>query len=312
MTNPLSDATGLSRIIPSSGWRIYTVADSMPTFDPATWRLRIDGLVEPADRALLRRAARAAEGRAGLDLPLRDRLDRRRTSAGAASASTTCSARRGPLPQAQRAALRLGREALRRLPRAAPGRASRRDARLRDGRQAAPPRARRARARRDPGDVRLQERQVGRADRRSSRSRARATGSSAATTSTPGSGARTAMASATYAARPRPRYVERFTLTERLLHWVHASAFFVLLGSGLVLYLPSLSTAVARRPLIKDIHFWTGDLLGGGDPPDRRARQPARRRADGPRDRPLRPRRRPLPRRRHSIARRAASTPARR
>jgi DMSO/TMAO reductase YedYZ molybdopterin-dependent catalytic subunit len=46
LINPLSDATGLTRIIPSSGWRIYTVADSMPTFDPATWRLHIDGLVE--------------------------------------------------------------------------------------------------------------------------------------------------------------------------------------------------------------------------------------------------------------------------
>jgi DMSO/TMAO reductase YedYZ molybdopterin-dependent catalytic subunit len=46
LTNPISDATGLSRIIPSSGWRIYTVADSMPRFDPASWRLRIDGLVE--------------------------------------------------------------------------------------------------------------------------------------------------------------------------------------------------------------------------------------------------------------------------
>jgi formate dehydrogenase subunit gamma len=61
----------------------------------------------------------------------------------------------------------------------------------------------------------------------------------------------------------RPRYVERFTLTERLLHWVHASAFSVLLGSGLVLYLPSLSAAVARRPLIKDIHFWTGISWAG-------------------------------------------------
>jgi len=59
------------------------------------------------------------------------------------------------------------------------------------------------------------------------------------------------------------RYLARFTLTERLLHWVHASAFFVLLGSGLVLYLPSLSTAVARRPLIKDIHFWTGISWAG-------------------------------------------------
>jgi formate dehydrogenase subunit gamma len=61
----------------------------------------------------------------------------------------------------------------------------------------------------------------------------------------------------------RPRYVQRFTLTERLLHWVHASAFFVLLGSGLVLYLPSLSTAISRRPLIKDIHFWTGISWAG-------------------------------------------------
>ena len=46
VTNPVSDATGLTRIVPSSGWRIYTVADTMPRFDPATWRLRIDGLVE--------------------------------------------------------------------------------------------------------------------------------------------------------------------------------------------------------------------------------------------------------------------------
>jgi formate dehydrogenase subunit gamma len=60
-----------------------------------------------------------------------------------------------------------------------------------------------------------------------------------------------------------PRYVRRFTLTERLLHWVHASAFFVLLGSGLVLYLPSLSAAVARRALMKDVHFWTGISWAG-------------------------------------------------
>ncbi|TML68429.1 MAG: oxidoreductase [Actinobacteria bacterium] len=46
VTNPVSDATGLTRLVPSGGWRIYTVADTMPRFDPATWRLRIDGLVE--------------------------------------------------------------------------------------------------------------------------------------------------------------------------------------------------------------------------------------------------------------------------
>lgn len=32
-------------IVPS-GWRIYSVAGTMPRFDPATWRLRIGGLVD--------------------------------------------------------------------------------------------------------------------------------------------------------------------------------------------------------------------------------------------------------------------------
>jgi formate dehydrogenase subunit gamma len=68
---------------------------------------------------------------------------------------------------------------------------------------------------------------------------------------------------ASTAVSARASYVERFTLTERLLHWVHAGAFFVLLASGLVLYLPSLSAAVARRPMIKDIHFWTGISWAG-------------------------------------------------
>ena len=44
---------------------------------------------------------------------------------------------------------------------------------------------------------------------------------------------------------------------------MHATAFFVLLGSGLVLYLPSLSVAIGRRPLLKDIHFWTGISWAG-------------------------------------------------
>jgi formate dehydrogenase subunit gamma len=54
------------------------------------------------------------------------------------------------------------------------------------------------------------------------------------------------------------RYVRRFSRTERLLHWANALAFFTLLGSGLILYLPSLAVLVARRPLVKDIHFWAG------------------------------------------------------
>jgi formate dehydrogenase subunit gamma len=38
---------------------------------------------------------------------------------------------------------------------------------------------------------------------------------------------------------------------------VHASAFLVLLGSGLVLYLPALAAEVGRRPLVKDVHLLT-------------------------------------------------------
>jgi len=41
------------------------------------------------------------------------------------------------------------------------------------------------------------------------------------------------------------------------VHWVHATAFVVLLGSGLCLYLPSLAEVVGRRPLLKDVHVYT-------------------------------------------------------
>ena len=54
------------------------------------------------------------------------------------------------------------------------------------------------------------------------------------------------------------RYVKRFSRTERTLHWVNALCFFFLLATGLILYLPSLAVAVGRRPLIKDMHFWSG------------------------------------------------------
>jgi formate dehydrogenase subunit gamma len=53
------------------------------------------------------------------------------------------------------------------------------------------------------------------------------------------------------------RYLLRFSRTERAVHWVHAAAFFVLLASGLVLYLPSLAEAVGRRPLVKGVHVYT-------------------------------------------------------
>ena len=41
------------------------------------------------------------------------------------------------------------------------------------------------------------------------------------------------------------------------MHWVHATAFLVLLATGLCLYLPSLAEAVGRRPLLKSIHVDT-------------------------------------------------------
>jgi formate dehydrogenase subunit gamma len=56
---------------------------------------------------------------------------------------------------------------------------------------------------------------------------------------------------------PEPT-LRRFSRSERALHWVHASAFFVLLASGLVLYVPRLSELVARRQLVKDVHLYTG------------------------------------------------------
>ena len=56
----------------------------------------------------------------------------------------------------------------------------------------------------------------------------------------------------------KPGYVRRFSKTERTIHWVNAVGFFLLLATGLILYLPGLSVEVGRRPLIKDIHFWGG------------------------------------------------------
>jgi formate dehydrogenase subunit gamma len=58
-------------------------------------------------------------------------------------------------------------------------------------------------------------------------------------------------------ATPPERRLPRFGRTERTLHWVHAAAFLVLLGSGLCLYLPSLAELVGRRPLLKSIHIYT-------------------------------------------------------
>jgi formate dehydrogenase subunit gamma len=65
------------------------------------------------------------------------------------------------------------------------------------------------------------------------------------------------------ATAPSERRLPRWNRTERAVHWVHAAAFCVLLGSGLCLYLPSLSEAVNRRPLLKEIHLYTAAAWAG-------------------------------------------------
>ena len=56
----------------------------------------------------------------------------------------------------------------------------------------------------------------------------------------------------------RSGYRRRFSRTERTLHWANAVFFFFLLATGLVLYLPSLSILVGRRPIVQSVHFWSG------------------------------------------------------
>jgi DMSO/TMAO reductase YedYZ molybdopterin-dependent catalytic subunit len=45
--SPLTAAVSqlVGNLLPVGGWRIYTISGSMPVFDPASWRLRVDGLV---------------------------------------------------------------------------------------------------------------------------------------------------------------------------------------------------------------------------------------------------------------------------
>ncbi len=56
------------------------------------------------------------------------------------------------------------------------------------------------------------------------------------------------------AAAPR---VQRFGLTERRLHTLHAVAFSILLATGFVLYLPFLAQIFSDRPLVTAIHLVT-------------------------------------------------------
>jgi len=53
----------------------------------------------------------------------------------------------------------------------------------------------------------------------------------------------------------------RFDRVERAAHWANAALFFVLIGTGAILYIGQLSILVGRRVLIDDIHVYCGLAL---------------------------------------------------
>ena len=316
VSGALSPVESLVPLIPTKGWRIYTVADSMPKFDEADWQLTVGGLVEQPADAPLRRAARAAEGRAGLDLPLRHRLDGEERPLGRRADRATCSRTRRR--SARRTRCGSSRPRSRTTTSSRSSRPALHDVMLAYEMDGKPlPRVHGAPLRlvipemygyknvkwvsrielvpkagqRLLGGARLRPRRLGRPLQRVRHM--------------------SASQSADARAAPDGSAVRRFSRTERALHWANALGFFVLLASGLVLYLPSLAVAVGRRPLVKDIHFWSGIGWVDDARADRRARRPARARAHGPRARRLRPRRPPLADAAGSRRRRAASTPGR-
>jgi formate dehydrogenase subunit gamma len=55
--------------------------------------------------------------------------------------------------------------------------------------------------------------------------------------------------------------VLRFDRVQRTAHWANALLFGILMLTALALYFPSLSAIVGRRPLVTNIHVWTGVVL---------------------------------------------------
>ena len=55
--------------------------------------------------------------------------------------------------------------------------------------------------------------------------------------------------------------LSRFDLVERVLHWVTAAMFAVLMLTAVPLYLGSVSSIIGRRVLVANIHTWTGVAL---------------------------------------------------
>jgi formate dehydrogenase subunit gamma len=55
--------------------------------------------------------------------------------------------------------------------------------------------------------------------------------------------------------------VARFDATERTVHWLTAAVVLILVPTGAILYVPSLSALVARRLFVEDTHVYLGLAL---------------------------------------------------
>src|SRR5262249_47501394 len=192
--------------------------------------------------ARLARGCRPARRAAGLDVPLRHRVDGERRPLGGRALADAGRPGAAPAAGALRDAL-LDGGAVRRPGEPTPVPAARRDAGAAHGRQAADTRARVAAAAGDPRDVRLQGREVGQAGALRRRADARLLGAARLRRRRLG---RPVERAVTVRERPQRPRVSRFSRTERALHWLLAVCFFVLLATGLALYLPSLANVVDR------------------------------------------------------------------
>lgn len=56
-------------------------------------------------------------------------------------------------------------------------------------------------------------------------------------------------------------WLHRFDRLERVLHWVNATLFGVLMFTGACLYLEPLEAVIGRRRLVEEIHVWCGVAL---------------------------------------------------
>ncbi|HLY82203.1 MAG TPA: cytochrome b/b6 domain-containing protein, partial [Acidimicrobiales bacterium] len=55
--------------------------------------------------------------------------------------------------------------------------------------------------------------------------------------------------------------LSRFDLVERIVHWVNATLFTILLATAAALYVPFVSAMVGRRETVKTIHVYAGLIL---------------------------------------------------